>query len=420
MQKFLHSLTTRIQFSLFFLSVVGIFFGVKTYYHVFEKFGEEAAQNFYNELWVQVFIAVAINLVVGWFIYNITTKKILLLTEIMRSLTEGKLEVTVPFADEPSQLGSMARKVKIFQDNAMALRKLQAEQAANQERAEQERKKLMADIAGNFDVSVHGIVNKVKSSVEKIRESSQTVVTSSERSMQRINELSSLAAQASNNVNTVSNAAQELSTSIEEISRQVTRSSHITKSAVEKAVNANDNIKLLANGAAKIGDVIQLINDIAAQINLLSLNATIEAARAGEAGKGFAVVASEVKSLASQTAKATDEIRDIISGIQNGTQATVTSIGEITGTISEIDEISTTIASAIEQQDVSTRNIANTIRQVAGHTSSLANNAVVVSESTSQTEKSAHEMLSACNIMQDNSASLNHEVGAFLDNLRKA
>lgn len=420
MRRFLHSLTTKIQFSLFFLSMVGIFFGVKTYRHVLDEFGENAAYSYYTELWIQVAIAVAINLIVGWFIYNMTTKKILILTEVMRNLTVGKLDVTVPFIKEPSQLGSMARKVKIFQDNAISLRRLEAEQATMREQSEKERKTLMDNVANSFDASVQGIVNKVKSSVEQIRDSSQTVASSSVKSMKRIDELSSLASQASSNVNSVANAAQELSSSIEEISRQVSRSSNITRGAVEKASTANDNIKSLSSGAAKIGDVIQLINDIAAQINLLSLNATIEAARAGEAGKGFAVVASEVKSLASQTAKATEEIREIISGIQNGTQATVESIAEITGTINEINEIATTIASAIEQQDVSTREIANNIRQAASHTTSLAGNVTVVSESTSQTENSAQNMLGACNIMSENSNRLNDEVETFLKNLRNA
>jgi methyl-accepting chemotaxis protein len=420
MERFFASITTRLQFSLFILSAVGIAFGYKTYEHVSTDFGTAAAASFYNDFWIQIGIAAVINVLVGWFIHINVTHRIVNLGEIMRDLTEGRLEVTVPYVKDKDQLGSMARKVKIFQENAVNLRNLQAQQAVDRERAEEERKKLMSDIATQFDASVHQIVTQVNSSSEKLGGSSRFMVDSASTMTARMTDLSSTATQASNNVNSVANAAQELSASIEEISRQVSRSSMITKEAVHKAGTANQTIQNLSDGAAKIGDVIQLINDIAAQINLLALNATIEAARAGDAGKGFAVVASEVKNLASQTAKATEEIASIISGIQTETNATVTSIIEISRTVSEINEIATAIASAIEEQDVSTREIAHNIKQAASHTSKLADSVEVVTDTTNQAGSAAQEMLGSCKSLGTQADQLTQEVETFLKTLRAA
>jgi methyl-accepting chemotaxis protein len=418
--RFLSSLTTKLQFSLFFLSIVGIGFGVKSYFHVVHDFGAEAAALFEKDLYVQVVIAVVVNMLVGWYIHNVTTKRITNLAERMRDLTEGKLDIEVPYVNSSDQIGSMARKVKIFQENAMSLRRMEKEQEEARIRAEQDRKQLLNDLADTMDQSVKAITNRLDESAGQLDKASRLVAESSGKVASRVQDLFAIANQTSSNVGSVSTAAQELSSSIEEISRQVSKSSQVTNVAVEKAQNASTAIQALADGAAKIGSVIELVRSIASQINLLALNATIEAARAGEAGKGFSVVASEVKMLATQTAKATEQISEIVAGIQGETQSTVNSIKEITDSVHQINEIATVIAAAVEQQDASTRGIANNIREAAGYTSQLAETTESVSGTSVQAGDASREMLSATELVHEQLELLSSKVNGLLSSLRQA
>jgi methyl-accepting chemotaxis protein len=418
--RFFSSLTTKLQFSLLFLSLVGIAFGVKSYYHVLNDFGENAAASFEHDLYIQILIAIVVNAAVGWYIHGATTKRIINLGDRMRDLTNGKLDIVVPYVESPDQLGSMARKVKIFQENAVNLRRLEQEQEKARTQAETDRKKLLNDLADTMDMSVRTITQRLDESAGQLDKASRLVADSSTKVSSRVKDLFSIANQTSGNVGSVSNAAQELSSSIEEISRQVAKSSQITQTAVQKARTANTAIQALSDGAAKIGDVIEMVRSIAAQINLLALNATIEAARAGEAGKGFSVVASEVKTLATQTAKATEQIAQIVSGIQGETQSTVNSIVEISQSVTQIHEIATVIASAVEEQDASTRGIANNIREAAGYTSQLAETTESVSNTSAQAGVASQEMLGACGLVHEQLELLSSKVNGLLSSLRAA
>ena len=414
------SLTTRLQFSLFFLSAVGLAFGVRSYLHVKADFGIDAAQIFKHDLYIQFFIALVVNGIVGWYIHQVTTRRISILSERMRALAKGNLEIEVPYVLYGDQIGSMARKVKVFQDNALALRRLEQEQQELGRTAEAERIKVLHDLATTMDDSVKSITNQLDVSTGKLDDASHQVANASERVVQGVMELFEIANKTSDVTVNVSQAAQELSLSIEEISRQVSRSSQVTQVAVEKAQHADKAIHALSEGAAKIGEVVDLVRSIASQINLLALNATIEAARAGEAGRGFAVVASEVKMLASQTAKATEQISHIVSGIQAEVGLTVTSIKDITESVEQVNEIATVIASAVEEQDAATRGIAGNIHEAASYTQQLAETTQGVSGTSQQSGVASQEMLGATRLVREQLELLSQKVGALVTSLRQA
>jgi methyl-accepting chemotaxis protein len=211
-----------------------------------------------------------------------------------------------------------------------------------------------------------------------------------------------------------------MSSSVDEISRQVQESANIAREAVDQAGKTNAHVAELASAASRIGDVVELINTIAGQTNLLALNATIEAARAGEAGRGFAVVASEVKSLASQTAKATDEISSHISGMQGATQESVAAIKEIGGTIGQISTIASTIASAVEQQSSATQEIARSVQNVAQGTQEAAASIMQVNRGATETGAASEEVLNSAQTLSAESTRLREELDRFMANIRAA
>ncbi len=416
-----HSLSTRLQAATIALSMVGIAFGIKSYLHVKDSFGEEAAISFYNELVIQIIFAVALNAVVAFLIYYTATKPLINLCEIMHDITEEKLDVKIPYTHIGTEIGEIARKVSIFKDHAIKVQELKKEREKNlKSEAEEGRKRIIGKIAEDFNASVKNIAATVTNSSVKIEQTARSMVQSADSNNKYITNLATGSSRASENVNTVASAAEELTVSIQEISHQTTRSMRIASDAASKAGKANDTIVGLSKGAQKIGQVIGLINDIAEQINLLALNATIEAARAGESGKGFAVVASEVKNLAEQTAKATEEISSIVKEIQGETSHTVEFIQDISLTVKEMNEISTNISSSVEQQGASTREIARNIQEVAVHTNDVSKNVTVVSAASLENGSSAEEMLNECSELAKQSKKLNHEVSRFLEMLKAA
>ncbi|RMD63500.1 MAG: HAMP domain-containing protein, partial [Alphaproteobacteria bacterium] len=265
----------------------------------------------------------ALTLVLGYFFGDLAARPIRLLTGVMRNLADGDLSVEIPARDRTDEIGAMAAAVQVFKDNAIEVERLKKEQEEADHRAEEEKRRLMNNLADDFETSVGGVVQTVSSAAAEMQASAQSMSTLADQTNARATTVAAAAEEASTNVRTVAAAAEELLASVSEIGRQVQQSTTISKDAVEEAGRADEMIQGLAEAAAKIGEVVGLITDIAEQTNLLALNATIEAARAGDAGKGFAVVASEVKNLANQTAKATEEISAQIAGIQGATQGAV-------------------------------------------------------------------------------------------------
>ncbi len=265
-----------------------------------------------------------------------------------------------------------------------------------------------------FGEGVREIVSSVSGAATEMEASAQSVAATAEETSQQSSNIAAAAEQTAMNVQSVASATEELTASVDEVGRQIKQSADIAKAAVEQAQKTNEQVEGLSNAANKIGEVVSLINDIASQTNLLALNATIEAARAGEAGKGFAVVATEVKSLADQTAKATDEIGEQIGEIQTATNSAVSAIKEITGTIGEINDISASAAVAIEQQAEATREIATNVEQASTGTTEVSSNISGVSQAAQETGNSASQALDAARELASHSEELSNKVDQFL------
>jgi methyl-accepting chemotaxis protein len=341
------------------------------------------------------------------------------MTETMAKLAGGDKTVEIPATENTDEIGDMARAVLVFKENMIKADQLAAEQA-RQQQLQIDRAKKIHELTEKFDVTVTGTVQGTASSATEMQSTAESMSAIAEQTQRQATAVAAASEEASSNVQTVAAAAEELSSSIHEISRQVSQSTQVAQGAAEEAERANAMVQGLADAASKIGEVVHLINDIASQTNLLALNATIEAARAGDAGKGFAVVANEVKSLANQTAKATDEISQQIASVQGATQDAVTAIQSITKVISQVNEISTAIASAVEEQGAATQEIARNAQQASGATAEVSGHINGVTQGASETGKAAGHVLEAAETLTKQAELLRKEVDDFLADVKVA
>jgi methyl-accepting chemotaxis protein len=341
------------------------------------------------------------------------------MTETMNKLSQGDKTVEIPATENTDEIGDMARAVLVFKENMIKADQLAAEQA-RQQQLQIDRAKKIHELTEKFDVTVTGTVQGTASSATEMQSTAESMSAIAEQTQRQATAVAAASEEASSNVQTVAAAAEELSSSIHEISRQVSQSTQVAQGAAEEAERANAMVQGLADAASKIGEVVHLINDIASQTNLLALNATIEAARAGDAGKGFAVVANEVKSLANQTAKATDEISQQIASVQGATQDAVTAIQSITKVISQVNEISTAIASAVEEQGAATQEIARNAQQASGATAEVSGHINGVTQGASETGKAAGHVLEAAETLTKQAELLRKEVDDFLADVKVA
>ncbi|MBX9635017.1 MAG: cache domain-containing protein, partial [Magnetospirillum sp.] len=317
------------------------------------------------------------------------------LVAVTQRLAARDFAVTVPETGRQDEIGQLAQSVAVLRDGAAEADRLRTAQEAMKAQAEAERRAGMLKVADGFEGSVKRVAQNITAAAGELEGAAHTVSGAVNTASGQATSVAAAAEQASANVATVATAAEELSSSIREISRQVQASSTISGEAVVEAQRTNELVEGLAQSATRIGEVVSLINDIASQTNLLALNATIEAARAGDAGKGFAVVANEVKSLATQTGKATEDISTQIGAVQAATHQAVGAIRAIVGTINRINEIAGAIAAAVEEQGSATQEIARNVQQAAAGTAEVTSYLGQLTMATSEAGDSAGGMLNA-------------------------
>jgi methyl-accepting chemotaxis protein len=339
----------------------------------------------------------------------------------MRELAGGNFDVVLPGLGRKDELGEMAGAVEEFKLQAIARaeRDAAAQDAQNKQAGAARRAELIR-FADDFETAVGAIVSNVSASAGQLEQAAGTLTRTAETTQGLSGQVAGASEEATTNIQSVASATEQLSASIGEIGRQVSESNRIAEAAVKQAQATDGRIGKLSRAAAEIGDVVKLINAIAEQTNLLALNATIEAARAGDAGRGFAVVAAEVKSLANQTAKATDDISSHIAGMQDATKESVDAIKEIGATIAQISGIASSIASAVEQQGVATSEIARNVQSVAQGTREAASNIVQVNRGATETGSASEEVLSSAKALSSESARLSAELDRFMGNIRAA
>ena len=373
-----------------------------------------------RNLIVGTIVILGIGILLALILARSLSRPLVAITAAMNRLSGGDTTLTIPGSQRRDELGVMANAVQVFKDNMIETERLRAEQELNKQRAAAERRSAVLDLAARFEANIGGIVNGVAAAATELQSTAEAMAATSEETTRQASTVAAASEQATTSAQTVATATEELSASIREISQQVTRSSDMIGAAVQQANRSDEQVSGLAAAAEKIGDVLRLISGIAGQTNLLALNATIEAARAGDAGKGFAVVAFEVKALATQTAKATEQIGVQIKAIQDASRGSALSIKGIAETIGRVNETSAAIAAAVEEQGVATQEIARNVAQAAQGTQEVTNNITSVSQAAELTGAAAAQTLTAAGELSKNGELLKQQVEAFLCEVRAA
>jgi methyl-accepting chemotaxis protein len=341
------------------------------------------------------------------------------ITTAMSSIAAGDKDAQVPFLDRSDEVGAMAQALDLFKRAALEKERLEEEQAALA-LAEKNRQQRMEETIRSFDGQMQEVLHAVSSAATELQATAESMSSAAEETSRQATSVAAASEEASVNVQTVAAAAEELAASVQEVGSQASQSSQIAQNAVRQAAETDGKIDGLSDAVKKIGEVARLINDIASQTNLLALNATIEAARAGEAGKGFAVVASEVKNLASQTAKATEEISSQIAMVQTATAEVISAITTVRNSIAETNTVAASIAAAVEEQSATTKEIAANTNQAANGTSEVSRNIEGMTIVASQTGAAANQVLSSASGLSQQAETLRRNVAEFFEKVRAA
>ena len=371
-------------------------------------------------LYIAAGIVLLACLLIGMAMIGTISAPIRRMSAMMGDLAKGNTDTATPNLGERNEIGDMASAVEVFKESMIQNRALEASAAQARSDAELSRKRVMRDMADQFESSVGGIVQMVSSAATEMHATASQLTASAQQASAQAISVSAAAEEAGTNVTSVAGSAEELGASVSEISRQVSHSRNMAREAVTEAESTAGIVYELSEAAARINGIVDLISNIASQTNLLALNATIESARAGEAGRGFAVVAAEVKTLAQQTAKATAEIGQQIGAIQSTTSRAVTAIETISNTIRAINDASTTIAAAVEQQGAATGEIVQAVNQASIGTTEVSSSITNVARAAEENGTGAHQVLEASSELATQAEMLSAEVGKFLDQVRAA